>query len=62
METLDSTHRQCVVCNAQLEQPLGMVGNNSKHCPNCSPPKAKSPRDTSAPEVVRNSQLLCSTW
>jgi hypothetical protein len=62
METLVSTHGQCLVCKATLEQPSGEVVNDGKYCPNCSPPKVKSPRDTSAPEVIRNSQLLCSSW
>lgn len=62
MTTDGSTHKQCVVCHVQLEQPPGMVGRNSKYCPNCSQPKAKSPRDTSTPEVVRNSRLLSRAW
>ena len=62
MMTLDSTDGQCVVCGVNLEKTPGMVGRDRKQCPTCYQPKPKSTRDTSAPQVSRNSRLLCSAW
>ena len=62
MTTLDSIDRQCMVCGMPLERLPGLVGRASKHCPKCCPPKPKSTRDTSSPQVAENSQLLCRGW
>ena len=62
MATLGSKRMQCVVCGVRLERTPGMVGRDSKYCPNCNQPKTKSTRDTNAPQVARNSQLLCRAW
>ena len=62
METLGSKRTQCAVCGVYFERTAGVFGRGSKHCPKCSRPKPKSTRDTNAPQVVKNSELLRRAW
>jgi hypothetical protein len=61
MVTEDSKRLQCVVCGDYFERTTGVVGRDSKHCQQCSPPKPKK-TDTNSVQVVMNSKLLSRVW